>query len=107
MARENRDVRPFDDLPEVQSWLEDKVILRIYPTGSAGQIEPLECVANSTLRVDPQTMVTADVKLHIDADELVLAQRAVADRFAKNYGNKTNEIFSAQISWSSQLIFAA
>ena len=55
MARENRDVRPFDDLPEVQSWLEDKVILRIYPTGSAGQIEPLECVANSTLRVDPST----------------------------------------------------
>ena len=104
MARENRDVRPFDDLPDVQSWLEEKVTLRVYPTGSTGKIEPLECVANSTLRVDPQTVVTADIKLHIDADELVLAQRAVADRFAKNYGNKTNEIFSIVLYGSSKFL---
>ena len=104
MARENRDVRPFDGLPEVQSWLEDKVTLRIYPNEGAGQIEPLVCVADSTLRVDPQTLATADIKLHIEKDELVLAQRSVADRFAKNFGNKTNEIFSIVLYGSSRFL---
>ena len=104
MARENRDVRPFDGLPEVQSWLEDKVTLRIYPNEGAGQIEPIVCVADSTQRVDPQTLATADIKLHIDIDELVLAQRAAADRFAKNFGNKTNEIFSIVLYGSSKFL---
>jgi hypothetical protein len=104
MARENRDVRPFDGLPEVQSWLEDKVTLRIYPNEGAGQIEPIVCVADSTMRVDPQTLATADIKLHIEKDELVLAQRSAADRFAKNFGNKTDEIFSIVLYGSSKFL---
>jgi len=104
MARENRDVRPFDGLSEVQSWLEEKVTLRVYPNEGAGRIDPFVCVADSTLRVDPKTLVTSDIELHIESDELVLAQRAAADRFAKNFGNKTNEIFSIVLYGSSKFL---
>lgn len=104
MARENRDVRPFDGLSEMQSWLEDNVTLRVYPKEGLGQIEHLVCDADSTLRVDPRTLATADIKLHLDTDELVLAQRAAADRFAKNLGKNTNEIFSIVLYGSSRFL---
>ena len=77
MARENRDVRPFDGLPETQDWLQEKVTLHVCPNEGAGLIEHLVCEAESTLRVDPRTLATADIQLHIDADELVLKQAAI------------------------------
>ena len=104
MARENRDLRPFDDLSEMQAWLEEKVTLHVCPKEGAGKIEDLVCAAGSTLRVDPRTLATADVRLHIDVEELVTVQRDVATQFAKRLGAKKHDIFSIVLYATSSFL---
>jgi hypothetical protein len=104
MARENRDLRPFDDLSEMQSWLEEKVTLHVCPNEGAGQIEHLVCPAGSTLRVDPRTLATADIKLHIEMDELITLQRDVATQFAKRLGTKKHDVFSIVLYGTSRFL---
>jgi len=104
MAVENRDLRPFDDLSEMQTWLEEKVTLHVCPNEGAGQIEHLVCGAGSTLRVDPRTLATADIKLHIDKDELVTVQRDFATQFAKRLGAKKHDIFSIVLYGTSSFL---
>ena len=104
MARENRDLRPFDDLSEMQTWLEEKVTLHVCPNEGAGKIEDLVCAAGSTLRVDPRTLATADIKLHIKMDELITLQRDVANQFAKRLGSKKHDIFSIVLYGTSSFL---
>lgn len=104
MSRENRDLRPFDDLAEVQAWLEEKVTLHVCPNEGTGQIEPLVCAAGQTLRVDPRTLATADIKLYLDMDELVTLQREIASQFAKRLGSKKHDIFSIVLYGTSSFL---
>lgn len=105
MAKENRDVRPFIDLANVQDWFEEHLTLRVTPAESTGKNSTsLECKPWSTLRVEPRTLATADVELFIEKEEPVLQVASMARSFAQEIGAEDESIFSILIIGSSSFL---
>ncbi len=103
MPRENRDVRPFVDLAELESIWEECVTVRAIPTTS-GASEPIVCTAWSTQRIEPQTLATAEVHLHIPSDQVVLPMMRITEAFAKKLGLKDVSAFSVVLQATSPFL---
>ena len=101
MATENRDVRPFRDLSVVQAWLEDH--LRLVVT-DATNTDTWNMEAGSTLRLDPKTLVTANVQLKIADEVPVLPVLRSAEQFADDLGATNHTILSIVLYGSSPFL---
>ena len=99
MALENRDVRPFIDLHEVQQWLEENVLMTIAPSEGPGETTYLE--PGSTYRLDPKSMVQSEIRIAIDEEATVGPILRSAEGLAKQLGSKDNSIFTVVIYGSS------
>jgi len=103
MSRENRDVRPFTDLAEMESIFEECVTLRVIPKTS-GESDPIICRPWSTTRIEPQTLATADLHLHIPPEQLVLPMVRIAESFAKSLGCRDTSAFSVVVYGTSPFL---
>lgn len=83
MARENRDVRPFQDLDEVQTWLEDNLILEVLDEEGRA-VASVE--AGGTARLDPRTLATCRHRLVASTDAGTEDVLRSARTFAKALG---------------------
>jgi len=101
MATENRDVRPFRDLPDVQEWLELHLRLVVQ---SATSTETWEMEPGSTLRLDPKTLMTADLQLKIGEVVPVHGIANLAKKFADELGAKDHSIMSIVLYGSSRFL---
>lgn len=102
MALENRDVRPFRDLSEVQDWLQENVTLTVRPQGVNG--EPLEIEPNGTLRLDPKSIVTSDLRLTIGDQVTVGPALQSATSLARELGGIDNSLFSVVVYASTHYL---
>lgn len=101
MATENRDVRPFRDLSDIQAWLEEHLRLVV---NDATNTETWIMEAGSTLRLDPKTLLTANVQLKIDDEVPVLPLLKSAKQFADDLGAKDHTILSIVLYGSSPFL---
>jgi len=101
MATENRDVRPFRDLGEVQSWLEEHLRLIV---SDATKTESWVIEPGSTLRLDPKTLMTSNLQLKVDDEVPVLPVVKSAEQFAHDLGAKDHTIFSIVLYGSSTFL---
>lgn len=101
MATENRDVRPFRDLSDIQAWLEEHLRLVV---NDATNTETWMMEAGSTLRLDPKTLLTANVQLKIDDEVPVLPLLKSAKQFADDLGAKDHTILSIVLHGSSPFL---
>lgn len=101
MASENRDVRPFRDMGDVQSWLEEN--LRLVVT-DAGNTESWTVEPGSTLRLDPRTLVTANLYLSVGDEVPVLPLLKSAERYSEDLGAKDHKILSIVLYGSSPFL---
>lgn len=101
MATENRDVRPFRDLSDIQAWLEEHLRLVVNDTTNT---ETWIMEAGSTLRLDPKTLLTANVQLKIDDEVPVLPLLKSAKQFADDLGAKDHTILSIVLYGSSPFL---
>lgn len=102
MALENRDVRPFKDLHKVQSWLQENVELIVRPRDGNG--DALEVEPNGTLRLDPNSIVTSDLRLSIGDQVTIGSMLESADAFARELGAKDSSLFSVVIYTSTHYL---
>lgn len=103
MSRENRDIRPFIDLAELEAMWEEFVTIRVIPKTS-GQPDPLICSAWSTQRIEPQTLATSDIHIHLPSDQVVLPMLKIAEAFAKRLGLKDASAFSVVLYGTSPFL---
>jgi len=103
MSRENRDVRPFIDLSELEMELETCLTIRVIPKTSS-RTDPLICKAWATTRVEPQTLATADVQLHLPEDQLIQPMVKMVRDFARNLGQKDDSALSVVLYGSSPFL---
>ena len=83
MARENRDVRPFQDLDEVQTWLEDTLVLEV--VGDDGSV--LTAIeAEGIARLDPKTLSTCGHRLVTRTDAAATEAIRSATTFTEALG---------------------
>lgn len=101
MATENRDVRPFRDLGDVQSWLEENLHLVVR---DATNLETWIVESGSTLRLDPKTLLTANLQLKIEDDVPVIPLLKSAEQFADDLGAKDHNIFSIVLHATSPFL---
>jgi len=101
MATENRDVRPFRDLADVQDWLEENLRLVVK---DANDTETWVMEPGSTLRLDPKTLMTADLQLKIDDMVRVLNVAKSAEGFAHELGAKDHKVMSIVLYGSSPFL---
>ena len=103
MPRENRDVRPFVDLAELESMWEECVTIRALPKTSSAT-KPIICPAWSTQRIEPQTLATADVHLHMPTEQVVMPMLKITETFAKSLGLKDASAFSVVLHATSPFL---
>jgi hypothetical protein len=101
MATENRDVRPFRDLSDVQAWLEGNLHLVVT---DATNTDTWTMEPGSTLRLDPKTLMTANVQLKIDDEVAVLPVLKSAEQFANDLGAKDHSVLSIVLYATSPLL---
>lgn len=101
MATENRDVRPFRDLSDVQSWLEENLRLVVHDATNPEiwVVEP-----GSTLRLDPKTLMTANLQLKIEDDVPMNPLLKSAEQFADDLGAKDHSILSIVLHGTSPFL---
>jgi len=101
MAAENRDVRPFRDLHEVQAWLEENLKLEV---NDIANNESWVIQSGTTLRLDPKTLMTANVQLKLNEDVPGLSMIESVERFADDLGAKDYGLFSIVLHGSSPFL---
>lgn len=101
MATENRDVRPFRDLGDVQSWMEEHLRLVVR---DATNTETWIIESGSTLRLDPKTLLTANLQLKIEDEVPVIPILKSAEQFAEDLGAKNHKILSIVLHATSPFL---